>query len=175
MKRRTALRSMVIITAGAALLPACRSTGNAGLALKNIAVNGKQQNMLAALSESIIPKTNNFLGAADLKAHEFVLTMVDDCTSPDDQQKFTDGLAAFNEMSHDKFGQLFTKFTPEEKKEFLLAIESKKDVPENVLNFYGTVRRYTIQSFTSSKDYMTTITDYKLVPGNNFKGCVKIV
>ena len=45
--------------------------------------------MLAELAETIIPKTKNFIGAKDLKAHEFLLTMVDDCMAPEDQKVFT--------------------------------------------------------------------------------------
>ena len=107
-----------------------------------------------------------------MKAHEFLLTMIDDCASPEDQKKFMEGLQAFDKLSHDKFGQLFTGYTAKQKKELLQAIESKKDIPEDALKFYGTVKRYTVQSFTSSKEYLTDISKYKIVPGPDFKGCV---
>ena len=144
------------------------------LALKNIPLTASQEKMLAALSEAIIPKTNNFIGASDLKAHEFVLTMVDDCTSPEDQQKFITGMKGFDKLSHDKSGQIFPSFTPEQKKSLLMALEAKKDIPEDVQHFYGTVKRYTVQCFTGSKQYMTDIRKYKMVPGPGFKGCVKV-
>ena len=172
MNRRTAIRNAVIISAGAAFLPSCMQDEKSKIALKNITLSESQEEMLAALSEAIIPKTNNFIGASDLKAHEFVLTMVDDCSSPEDQQQFTEGLKAFDKLSHDKFGQIFTGYTPEQKKLLLTDLENKKDIPDIALNFYRTVKRYTLQSFTSSKEYMTGIKKYKMVPGNNFKGCV---
>ena len=50
----------------------------------------------------------------------------------------------------------------------------KKDIPEDALKFYGTVKRYTVQSFTSSKEYMTDIRKYEMVPGPDFKGCVPV-
>jgi len=174
MNRRTAIRNAIIISAGAGLLPACVSDDKNVIALKTISITGPQERMLAALTESILPKTKNFIGANDLKAHEFLLTMIDDCTSPDDQKKFMEGMKVFDNLSHDKFGQLFTSFTARQKKELLQAIESKKDIPEEVVKFYGTVRRYTIQSFTSSKEYLTDIRKYKIVPGSNFKGCVPL-
>lgn len=174
MNRRTAIRNVVIISSGAGLLPSCMRDDKSSIPLKNISVTGSQEKMLAGLTEAIIPKTKNFIGANDLKAHEFVLTMVDDCSSPEDQKKFTDGLKAFDKLSHDKFGQLFISYTPEQKKALLGDIESKKDIPEDALKFYGTVKRYTVQSFTSSKEYMMGIRKYKMVPGPNFKGCVKV-
>jgi len=173
MNRRSAIRNVVIISAGAGLLPSCMHENKSSIPLKNITVSGSQQDMVAELAEAIIPKTKNFIGAKDLRAHEFVLTMVDDCSSPDDQKKFTDGLKAFDKLSHDKFGQLVTSLTLKQKKELLTDIENKKDIPEDALKFYGTVKRYTLQSFASSKEYMTDIRKYKMVPGPVFKGCVK--
>jgi hypothetical protein len=173
MNRRTAIRNVVIISAGVGLLPSCMQEDKSIVPLKNISITGSQEKMLSQLTEAIIPKTNNFIGAKDLKAHEFVLTMIDDCTSPEDQKKFTDGLKAFDKLSHDKFGQIFTSYTPKQKHSLLTDIENKKDIPEEVLKFYGTVKRYTVQSFTSSKEYLTDIRKYKMVPGPVFKGCVK--
>lgn len=174
MNRRSAIRNVVIISAGASLLPSCLQNDKTGFPLKNISVTGSQQDMLADLAETIIPGTPNFIGAKDLKAHEFVLTMVDECTSPEDQKIFTDGLRAFDKLSHDKFGQIFKSFTPEQKHELLAEIENKKGIPEDALKFYGTVKRYTLQSFTSSKEYMTDIRKYKMVPGPVYKGCVPV-
>ena len=174
MNRRTAIRNVVIISAGASLLPSCLGKDTTSIPLKNISLSGSQEKMLAELAETIIPKTSNFIGAKDLKAHEFILTMVDDCADPEEQQKFTEGLKAFDKLSHDKFGQLFTSYTAEQKKSLLTDIENKKDIPEDALKFYGTVKRYTLQSFTSSKEFMTDIRKYKMVPGSNFKGCVPV-
>ncbi len=173
MNRRKAIRNVVIISAGAGLLPSCIQESKSSIPLKNISVSASQEKMLVELTEAIIPKTKNFIGAKELKTYKFVLTMVDDCAGPEDQKKFTDGLKAFDKLSHDKFGQLFASYTPEQKNELLTDIENKKDIPEDALKFYGTVKRYTVQSFTSSKEYMTDIRKYKLAPGPVFKGCVK--
>ena len=174
MNRRSAIRNVMIVSAGAALLPSCLSSGKNALPYKNISVSGSEVKMLEMLTESIIPKTKNFIGANDLKAHEFLLTMVDDCMNPEDQQTFTAGLKAFDKLSHQKSGQLFTGYTAEQKKSLLTDLENKKDVPEDALKFYKTVKRYTLQSFTSSKEYMTDIRKYKMVPGPIFKGCVPV-
>jgi hypothetical protein len=172
MNRRTAIRNVIVISAGAGLLPSCMNEDKSAISLKNISVTGSQEKMLAELAETIIPKTKNFIGANDLKAHEFLLTMVDECTSPEDQQKFMEGLKQFGETCKKEYGASFVKSSAGQRKELLSAIESKKGIPEEVLKFYGTVKRYTVQSFTSSKEYMTGIRKYNMVPGSNFKGCV---
>lgn len=174
MNRRTAIRNAVIIGAGVTLLPACKMTDKGSIPLKNLSITGSEQSILEELCEAIIPKTKNFAGAKDLKSHEFLLTMIDDCTSPEDQKKFTDGLKAFDKLSHDKFGQIFTRYTLEQKKSFLSDIERKKDVSDDVIKFYKIVKRYTVQSFTSCRQYMLDIKKYKMAPGSVFKGCIPV-
>jgi hypothetical protein len=175
MNRRTVIRNIAFISAGIAILPSCLHHDSvASFPLKNLRLSGAQQDMLASLSETILPATSNFIGAKDLKAHEFILKMVDDCFNPDDQKKFTNGLNAFEKFNRDKFGGNFTSNSTPQKNELLTAMEAKKDVPEEVLNFYSTVKRYTVQCFTSSKNFMTDIRHYKMVPGSKFKGCVPV-
>lgn len=175
MNRRTAIHHAILISAGAVLVPSCLQHDKGVIALKKISLNRQQELLVESITEAIIPKTKNFIGAKDLRSHEFVLTMVDDCLNPEDQQRFKDGLKAFDKLSHDKFGQLFTSYTAKQKHELLVDIENKKDIPDDALKFYETVKRYTVQSFTSSREYMTGIRKYKMVPGSVFKGCVKVV
>jgi len=174
MKRRVAIRNVVLISAGAGLLPSCMQESSSTIPLKHISITGSQQQMLAQLTEAIIPKTQNFIGANDLKAHEFMLTMIDDCVSPEEQKDFTEGLKDFDKLSLDKFGKAFTSTTPEQKHSLIADIEGKKNIPENAQKFYGTVKRYTVQSFTSSEKYMLEIRKYKQTPGGDFKGCVAV-
>src|SRR5215510_2325371 len=103
MKRRHAIRQIAIITAGVVFIPACKSTDKSPIPLKNFSLTESEQDLLSELTETILPKTNTFPGAKDLKAPEFVLTMVDDCLKPEDQKTFTNGLKAFNETCHGKF------------------------------------------------------------------------
>jgi len=179
MNRRTAVRNIAIISAGASLFPACTaSPDESSLHLKNIPLTGSQENMLAELSETIIPKTSNFIGAKDLKSHEFLLTMVDDCASPEDQKSFTDGMKAFEEACKKKFNTSFTKCTPQQRNELLKEMEASKDEKDpagsGAAKFYKAVKRYTLQSFTSSKEYLLDVRKWKMVPGGDFKGCVPV-
>lgn len=174
MNRRIAIRHALIFAAGAGVLPACHWEEGRGFALKNISITGSQQKSLAALTEAILPSDKNFIGAADIKAHEFILIMIDDCTSLEEQQKFVAGLQSFDKVSRDKFNQSFNKLLPVQKQSLLTAMEVKKELKEEIFQFYGTVKNYTLQCFTSSKSYMTNIEHYKMVPGPDFKGCVKV-
>ncbi|MEO5562956.1 MAG: gluconate 2-dehydrogenase subunit 3 family protein [Chitinophagaceae bacterium] len=174
MNRRNAIRNVVVISAGATLLPSCLRQDKSALSLKNLSITSSQEKMLAELTETIIPKTPAFIGAKDLRSHEFVLTMVDDCTSPEEHKKFTNGMQSFEEACKKKWDKDFEKCTPEQRTELIQMIEKKQEIPEDAANFYGTVKRYTLQSFTTSKEYMVDIRKYKLVPGGNYKGCVPV-
>jgi Gluconate 2-dehydrogenase subunit 3 len=176
MNRRTAIRNVVIISAGATLLPACTNTtaDESSLQLKNIPLTGSQENMLAELAETIIPTTSNFIGAKDLKSHVFLLTMMDDCASPDDQKFFTEGMKAFEDGYKKKFNTTFVKSTPQQRSEWLKEMEAVKDDKNAAAKFYKTTKRYTVQSFTSSKEFLLDVKKWKMVPGTDFKGCVPV-
>jgi Gluconate 2-dehydrogenase subunit 3 len=175
MNRRTAIRNVIIISAGAGLLPSCMQPDKAiSIPLKNISLKGSQEEMLAELAETIIPKTSHFIGAKDLRAHEFILTMVDDCMAPEDQKTFTGGMTLFEDACKKKWDHSFVKCSPQERKELLQLAEKKQEIPEEALKFYGMVKHFTVQSFTSSKDYLVDIKKYKMAPGPVFKGCVPV-
>lgn len=174
MNRRSAIRHVVVISTGAILLPSCAGDDKPVMALKNISLTGSQEKMLTALCDMIIPKTGSMIGAADLRSHEFVLTMIDDCTSPEDQQKFSKGMSSFEDACKNKWDSSFAKLTARQKKEWLQQVEKRTGLPGEAITFYQMTKRYTVQSFTSSKEYMTTIRDYKMVPGNKYKGCVPL-
>lgn len=174
MNRRTAIRNVVLVSAGATFLPSCLQNGKASFPLRNFSLTGSQQDMLAELAGTILPQTPQFIGAKDLNAHEFILTMADDCTKPEDLQKFVAGIKEFDNTCKKKTGSSFVKSTPAQRNDFLNQLEKKQDIPEDVLAFYGMAKRYTLQCFTSSKQYMTDIRKYKIVPGSHFKGCVPV-
>jgi hypothetical protein len=175
MKRRTAIRNMVIISAGTMLLPAaCRNNKKTGRDLKNISLDGSQQEMLGELSETILPNTKNYPGSKDLGGPDFVLTMLDDCMPPEEQKKFNGGLDAFEKACDKKFNRNFVDCTPNQRNEILKEMESSNDANNLAAAFYNTVKSYTVQNFTTSKDYMLNIRKWKMVPGGNFRGCVKV-
>ena len=173
MNRRNTLKTLILISAGAALLPSClQDEKKSSLILKNIKIDGKDEELLSAISETIIPTTDT-PGAKDVSAHPFALMMVDDCYPPADQDKFVNGLKEFDDFSKKKFDASFVKCTPAQKGEIIQFVESNKDIPENAAFFYKAAKKLTIQAFTSSQYYLTKVHIYQLVPGK-FYGCVPV-
>ena len=115
MKRRIALKQLGLITAGAMILPSCvKEVRKVSVALKNIAITGDQEGLLAEVVGTIIPNTD-IPGASDLKAHEFVLRMVDDCHDAESQQKFVTGLSQVDEVMKKRTGKSFSECSVEER------------------------------------------------------------
>lgn len=173
MDRRSSIKTLLILSAGTAILPSClQEEKKASVAVKNFKLSGNDEDLVSAISDTIIPggKTP---GAKDVGAYQFALMMIDDCSSPDDQQKFLEGLKEFSDYSKKTINKSFVKATPEEKNKVLQSIESKKDVPENVAFFYHTTKGLTLEAFTQSKYYLTKVHVYQLVPGK-FYGCVPV-
>lgn len=173
MNRRSAIRHVIIVSAGASLLPSClQNDSKATIALNNIQIDGVQEKLMASLTEAILPTTNT-PGAQRLSSHYFVLMMVDDCFKKDEQEIFLRGLQQFDAVARKKTGSGFSMADAKQKVELLKAIESKKDVPGDVLSFYNSVKRLTIQSFTGSKYYLTGVRKYEMAPGR-FHGCFPV-
>jgi gluconate 2-dehydrogenase subunit 3-like protein len=173
MDRRSAIRCSLAVAAGIFLVPSCRQEkSKPTIALKNMDISGDQESFLADLAETIIPKTST-PGAKDISSHLFALMMVDDCYDPDAQKKFVAGLAQFETLAKNKFGSSFTKCTQSQKEELLKAMENKTGIPDEALSFYNSMKKLTVQSFTTSQYFLTKIHVYELVPAR-FHGCVPV-
>lgn len=157
MKRRTVIRNMVLVSAGAAFLYQCRERA-ATITLKNIPLTGAEQDLVIELAETIIPKTD-FPGATDLKTADFIFMMVDDCLSPEQQQQFVAGMKAFT-------GSGFVKMSPGEKKEYLGSLNGDAKV------FFEMVKSGTIENFTSSEQYLREVRNVTTLIPPKFQGCV---
>ncbi|NJM25996.1 MAG: gluconate 2-dehydrogenase subunit 3 family protein [Bacteroidia bacterium] len=177
MDRRDAIKTLVVVTAGSTLLAGCED--KASITLTNIPLTGSQEDLVAAIAETLIPKTENFVGAQDLRSHEFALVMMDDCASPEDQKLFTDAMTQFDEACKAQTKKRFAKLSPEDRRTFLLRLEAREtvheqpEVNENIMRFYTTMRQFTIRSFTTSEQYLTQIRDFNLVPPP-FQACVPV-
>ena len=170
MKRRKAIRNVVLLSAAATItLDSCLD--KASVTLRNIPLTGSQEDLLAELTEAIIP-TTDFVGAKGLKSHEFVLIMADECSTHEDQEKFMEGMKQFDVVCKEKFNNRFAACPPAERTVFLKLLEAEdKSLAEELIRFYRTVKRYTIQSFTSSEPYLREVRNYSLVPPP-YNGCL---
>jgi hypothetical protein len=171
--RRRALKALVFASAGMALIPACMSDrSKSSLLLKKLSISADDEALLAELCETLLPKTTT-PGAKDLSAHLFVLTMVDDCRTKEDQEKFTRGLADFKKFCQSTGKSDFTAASPDDRKKILNALLASADKESDLMAFFNTTKGLTIQSYTASEYFLTKVQVYELVPGR-YHGCVPV-
>ncbi|TKC09569.1 gluconate 2-dehydrogenase subunit 3 family protein [Pedobacter frigoris] len=154
MERRLAIKQVLILAGGMMVLPSClRESGKASIELKNLDIDLDQENILAEITEMIIPKTDT-PGAKDLKLHLFVLKMVDDCYEKKDQQIFSKGL------------EYVCKLEEGERKQFVIDANAKKEqLNGDAYNFFNMVKDRTIGGYMNSKYVMSNLVIWELVPG----------
>lgn len=169
--RRKALKQLAFLSIGTAIIPSClEDRSKASLLLKNISVSAADEAMLAELCEIIIPKTDT-PGAKDISAHLFVLTMVDDCATKEQQQNFVKGIEDFNKLCTTTAGKKLVDCSADEKKKIADALLALKEEDTPLKHFLGMVKGRTIQAYTSSEFFLTKVQVYELVPGR-YQGCV---
>lgn len=157
MNRRTALRQMFILAGGMWVATSCDfSSGSPSITLHSIDLDRSDEDLLAELVEAIIPTTDS-PGARDLNLHLFVMKMLDDCTPPEEQKQFIEGLERAGRVQGDGL----------QKQQAYLTGLPEGDV------FYAILKRRTIQGYKNSEYVMKNKLIYELVPGR-YDGAVKI-
>lgn len=180
MQRRTAVKQLLVMTTGALLIPSCvREAKKISIPLDHLKLTADHETLVASITETLLP-TSDTPGAKELKLHEFVLRMIDDCYSPEEQKEFQSGLEQFDKYAEKTADQTFSEMSPEERKAFLQQLEQKgadeSSVAENeksIFQFYGRTKGLAIRGYMNSEPVMTKLTYYEMVPGR-FDGCVEI-
>jgi Gluconate 2-dehydrogenase subunit 3 len=171
--RRVAIQQLLTIWAGVALLPSClHNEQKVSIPLKLINIMPEDENMLAELTETILPKTDT-PGAKDLSAHLFALKMVDDCYSKSNQDKYLEGMKAFETFVSKKTGKSFTEINSSEKQSIVAELDKQKPSGDALSFFFQSTKRLTVQAYTTCEYYMTNIRGYKMIPGK-FQGCIPL-
>lgn len=165
MERRSALKNLIIIGGGIALLPSClNKPEKASVRLKNVEINHQQENILAEVAETIIPATDT-PGAKALGVHLFVLKMLDDCYNKKDQKAFLTGLEQLETMAKKQYKNSFVDCSKDDKESVLKSIETGNQNAGEISKFYQIMKQKTIQGYLNSKYVMNNLIVFELVPG----------
>jgi hypothetical protein len=165
MERRFAIKQILFMAGGMALLPSClRDSGKSSIALATIDVSLDQEQLIGDIAETIIPATKT-PGAKALNLHLFTLKMLDDCYEKEDQELFFKGLDALQDKSQNQFSKPFQKLAVVERKQLLEAVEKDEQASPELKKFYDIMKSKTIEGYLSSKYVMTNLVVWELVPG----------
>ncbi len=173
--RRDTLKLCLLMAVGTAILPACmQDKKKPSVALKNFHLEEEEEQLLAEISETILPATNT-PGAKDALIPAFVLIMLDDLYTKEEQQQFVKSMRDFAKLARKNFDKPFTHATAPQREELLSTLLSStgKDGSESITAFVTTMKKLTVQGYTFSRYYLTKVRVYELVPGR-FHGCVPV-
>ena len=172
MNRRIALRHLALISGGLALIPSCDfSSDDILAAYENLKVTASQKQLLGDISNTIIP-AGELKGALELEVPDFILVMVNDCMTSENQALFSSGLAAFPDYAKHTAGKKYDKLSAKEKEDLIQAGLDLKaaETPEGekdrtIMYFLNTTKRLTMQGYMASEYIQTEIIPYSLIPG----------
>ncbi len=157
MNRRTAIKQLFIVAGGLMITSSCNGAGDsASIELRYVKLSADDEALIGDLVEAIIPKTGS-PGAKDLNLHLFVMKMLDDCHSPEDQEAFINGLEQVQKAGLK---------TEAERLAYLQTL--KEDV------FFSILKKRTLQGYLNSEYVMKNKLVYELVPGR-YDGAVKVI
>lgn len=171
MKRRKAIQTLALGTAGIAILPGCEF--HFWPEYSNIPLEVPQRKLFTWLTEAIIPYQGTPEVVVPEETPHFVLTNINDCFDPEDIEIFNKGLAAFQQQFPEGKVNTFKKMTPEEKEEFLTKLLEGENTSKELRYFLSTTRELCIRQFTTSEYFLKTIRHFEFIPGR-FNGCIPV-
>jgi gluconate 2-dehydrogenase gamma chain len=183
MDRREAIRRTAWIMGGVVSAPAIMGvlkgcTARPEINWKPEYLSQDQAGIVSEVAEFIIPKTNT-PGAKDVGVPSFIDVMLKDVYSKEDQDRFKDGLKAFDDDAKKSYGDAFMDLDAEQQKEFVFkkheeAINAEKsDNKPEKRPFILMMKELTMLGFFTSKAGATEVLQYEAVPGA-YKGCIPL-
>ncbi len=173
MNRRQAIRQIIIVSSGLAVLPACDFQGSNGLVktYEHLALSKKQYTLIGELQKSILPLKEVSVDLASQRL-DYLLTRINDCYSMEDIQQYLSGLGDFEQYMTKQFDKPYAKLEPAQKTETLELIAKDKQA-SNMQTFINTNKALTVEHFTRSEQYQTDHFGFEFAP-NRYSGCVAI-
>lgn len=180
--RREALRKTALLMGAAvsastvsAFLYGCKSTPD--LNYKPVFFSEDQARLVSEVAEIILPKTDT-PGAKEVGVPNFIDMLVKDCYKEEDQNKFLDGLAQFDETAKKELGDSFIKNSAEKQLEYVKkvhneAVNAAKSDPTTPRPFILKLKELTMLGYFVSEPGATKVLQYIAVPGA-YHGCIPV-
>lgn len=123
-----------------------------------------QRELVAAITETIIPKTDT-PGAIDAGVPGWIELLVQDCLGPADQRVIRAGLGTVEEQSNTKFGKSYGALTVDEQIQLLTAMENEAKQAGDSQAFILRFKELTKFTYVNSEVGATEAFEFIFVPG----------
>lgn len=155
MNRREAVQYISLIVGGtvvgsSAFLAGCTTNSNSEVSM---VFSDADISLMDEIAETFLPTTKT-PGAKAAKVGQFMKVMVNDCYEAPDQKIFHEGLASLDKLSNKKFGDSFTKITPQQRHDLLVSLDkSSGDFQSKINKEFGALTDEQKQDYTLKKNF----------------------
>lgn len=167
MQRRSVVKNIALSMGASIILPSWANAWNKDSCQNNYPKNS-QENLLAEIVETIIPKTNT-PGAKELNVQLFVPKMIMDCYDKNAQEVYKNGFELVDKNAKNTFAKSFIECDGKQRLEVLNIMSKSGNTDEK--NFIQLVKSLTIQGYLNSEYVMTNLRIYEYAPAR-YHGCV---
>jgi len=169
MKRKQFLQSIAVISGGVLLIPTGLLSSCTKKVQSRIALTENDIPLLDEIGETIIPTTKKSEGAKAAKIGEYMLMMIGDCHSTEDQKLFLEGLDAVDKLSQAHFKGKFLNLEALQKMEVLQKLRTESKATDKP--YFSMLKDLTISGYFSSEIGATKARRYKQIPGR-YEACM---
>ncbi|MFT5167021.1 MAG: hypothetical protein ACI8P3_002258 [Saprospiraceae bacterium] len=173
MKRREAIRNILLASAGTIFITGCSEVNVIDQVQSDkLQLNSNHRDYLSKISESFLP-------LADLKDKvgnpvDFIMTMINDCHSPEDVKTFAEGFEQYKMLMQESR----VKIKSAKEDQIIPIVQSvlnaKEELQEAMVFFINKTRGLSIQHLKSSEYYMTEHLEFSMIPKDPFDGCADV-
>ena len=179
MDRREALKRTAWLMGGAVSAPAIMGilkgcTAKPTIDWKPAFLSSDQGVLVTRIADIIIPKTDT-PGAAEVGVPGFIDQMLNECYSKADQDKFVNGLKAFDDDAKKEYGDSFAELDAEDQATFVKKVHDAAVNAEETGErpFILRIKELTMLGFFTSEVGASQVLQYSPVPGA-YKGCIPL-
>ncbi len=171
MQRRSVVKNIALTIGAAIVLPAWANAWNRESFQNSFLKNPiSQENLLAEIVETIIPKTNT-PGAKELNVQQFVPVMVMDCYDKNAQEIYKKGFELVENNAKNTYSKSFADCDAKQRLEVLNKMSKSENSDEK--KYIQLVKGLTIQGYLNSEYVMTNLRVYEYAPAR-YHGCVPV-
>jgi hypothetical protein len=178
MNRREAVQHISLLLGGTIVgstffLDGCKSNNEKE---KEAAFTQEDAAYLDEIADTILPTTKT-PGAKAAKVGSFMIVMVNDCYTPEQQKIFHDGMKKINDLSNKTSDKSFIESTSEQKHNLLVQLDKeqkdymKNKKPDDPSHYFRMMKELTLLGYFTSEIGCTQARRYVEVPGR-YDGCV---
>lgn len=170
MKRREAIQNIFFLSTGLALMPACDFEH--GPVYLNVPLEKGQRTFIELLTNAVLPREGTEVSTPESPT-DFILTQLNDCTAPEDIQKFLVGIKEFQQTIKEQHQTSLGKMEVDEQVEFFSTIDTTVPLTEAGKYFFDTVNAFSRQHFIQSEYFLKNVLDWEFAPAR-YIGCREI-